>query len=42
MYGVTGTGLYLIRPDGHVGFRSQPVDPDALRKHLRLVFGGAR
>ncbi|MEW2327619.1 FAD-dependent monooxygenase [Micromonospora chersina] len=42
VYGVTGTGLYLIRPDGHVGFRSQPVDPDALRKHLRLVFGGAR
>lgn len=41
-YGLTGTGLYLIRPDGHVGFRSQPVDPDALRKHLHLVFGGAR
>ncbi|MGW4295637.1 FAD-dependent monooxygenase [Micromonospora chersina] len=42
VYGLTGTGLYLIRPDGHVGFRGQPVDPDALRKHLRLVFGGAR
>ncbi|MFC0032775.1 FAD-dependent monooxygenase [Micromonospora chaiyaphumensis] len=41
-YGLTGTGLYLVRPDGHVGFRSQPVDADALRKHLHLVFGGAR
>lgn len=41
-YGVTGTALYLIRPDGHLGFRSQPIDADALRKNLHLVFGGAR
>ncbi|MEV0156940.1 FAD-dependent oxidoreductase [Micromonospora sp. NPDC050686] len=41
-YGVTGTALYLIRPDGHVGFRSQPIDADGLRKNLHLVFGGAR
>ncbi|MEH1057122.1 FAD-dependent oxidoreductase [Micromonospora sp. CPCC 206171] len=41
-YGVDGSGLYLIRPDGHVGFRSQPIDADALGKHLQLVFGGAR
>ncbi|MFY1584103.1 FAD-dependent oxidoreductase [Micromonospora sp. WMMD734] len=41
-YGVTGTALYLIRPDGHVGFRSQPFDADALRKNLHLVFGGTR
>ena len=41
-YGVTGTALYLVRPDGHVGFRSQPIDADALRKNLQLVFGGAR
>ncbi|GAA1825581.1 hypothetical protein GCM10009835_52880 [Planosporangium flavigriseum] len=41
-YGVTGTALYLIRPDGHVGFRSQPLDADALRKNLQLVFGGAK
>ncbi|MEH0825402.1 MULTISPECIES: FAD-dependent oxidoreductase [unclassified Micromonospora] len=40
-YGVDGTGLYLIRPDGHVGFRSRPIDADALGKHLQLVFGGA-
>ncbi|MEU5726495.1 FAD-dependent monooxygenase [Micromonospora sp. NPDC047738] len=41
-YGVAGAALYLVRPDGHVGFRSQPIDADALRKHLHLVFGGAR
>ncbi|MFG2052957.1 FAD-dependent monooxygenase [Micromonospora sp. NPDC048930] len=41
-YGAAGTALYLIRPDGHVGYRSQPVDGDGLRKHLHLVFGGAR
>jgi 2-polyprenyl-6-methoxyphenol hydroxylase-like FAD-dependent oxidoreductase/heme-degrading monooxygenase HmoA len=41
-YGVTGTALYLVRPDGHVGFRSQPIDADALRKNLHLVFGGAK
>ncbi|MFE9689228.1 FAD-dependent oxidoreductase [Micromonospora sp. NPDC005806] len=41
-YGVAGTALYLVRPDGHVGFRSQPIDGDGLRKHLHLVFGGTR
>ncbi len=40
-YGVTGTALYLVRPDGHVGFRSRPIDADALSDNLRLVFGGA-
>src|SRR5262249_48065885 len=39
-YGVTGTALYLVRPDGHVGFRSRPIDADALSKNLQLVFGG--
>jgi 2-polyprenyl-6-methoxyphenol hydroxylase-like FAD-dependent oxidoreductase/heme-degrading monooxygenase HmoA len=41
-YGLTGTALYLVRPDGHVGFRSQPIDADALSKNLQLVFGGVR
>jgi 2-polyprenyl-6-methoxyphenol hydroxylase-like FAD-dependent oxidoreductase/heme-degrading monooxygenase HmoA len=41
-YGVTGTALYLVRPDGHVGFRSQAIDADALGKNLQLVFGGAK
>jgi hypothetical protein len=39
---VDGTALYLIRPDGHVGFRSQPIDADALRANLQLTFGGTR
>jgi 2-polyprenyl-6-methoxyphenol hydroxylase-like FAD-dependent oxidoreductase/quinol monooxygenase YgiN len=37
-YGVTGASAYLIRPDGHVGFRSSPVAATALRKHLEGVF----
>nr|BAQ25478.1 monooxygenase [Micromonospora sp. GMKU326] len=41
-YGVTGSALYLIRPDGHIGYRSQPIDGDGLRKHLHLTFGGVR
>jgi hypothetical protein len=41
-YGVSGTALYLVRPDGHVGFRSQAIEADALSKNLQLVFGGAK
>ena len=37
-YGVTGASAYLIRPDGHVGFRSSPVAATALRAHLEGVF----
>jgi 2-polyprenyl-6-methoxyphenol hydroxylase-like FAD-dependent oxidoreductase/heme-degrading monooxygenase HmoA len=39
-YGVAGTGTaaYLIRPDGHVGFRSRPVHEAPLREHLAGVF----
>jgi 2-polyprenyl-6-methoxyphenol hydroxylase-like FAD-dependent oxidoreductase/heme-degrading monooxygenase HmoA len=33
-----GTAAYLVRPDGHVGFRSRPVTEDGLREHLALVF----
>ena len=29
---------YLVRPDGHVGFRSRPLDEDALLDHLAGVF----
>ena len=31
--------LYLIRPDGDVGFRSQPATLEALQEHLTLIFG---
>jgi hypothetical protein len=39
-YGTAGAGTaaYLVRPDGHVGFRSRPLDEDALRDHLAGVF----
>ena len=33
-YGAGTQTLYLIRPDGYVGFRSQPADGDALIAHL--------
>lgn len=39
-YGVTGAGTaaYLVRPDGHVGFRTRPVNEAALVLHLAGVF----
>ncbi|MEV0720391.1 FAD-dependent oxidoreductase [Asanoa sp. NPDC050611] len=37
-YGLRGTGAYLIRPDGHVGFRTSPVDSAALDAHLAGIF----
>lgn len=36
-YGIADGGLVLIRPDGHIGFRSQPAAPAALLEHLTLV-----
>lgn len=41
-YGVTGTALYLVRPDGHIGFRSRLIETDELSKNLQLVFGGLK
>jgi 2-polyprenyl-6-methoxyphenol hydroxylase-like FAD-dependent oxidoreductase/heme-degrading monooxygenase HmoA len=39
-YGIAGAGTaaYLVRPDGHVGFRARPVDEDALLDHLAGLF----
>jgi 2-polyprenyl-6-methoxyphenol hydroxylase-like FAD-dependent oxidoreductase len=37
-YGATSECLYLVRPDGYVGFRSQPADGAALDRHLDIVF----
>ena len=39
-YGTAGAGTaaYLVRPDGHVGFRSRPLAEDALQEHLARVF----
>lgn len=32
--------LYLVRPDGYVGFRAMPADGEALAAHLERVFDG--
>ena len=37
-YGLAGSGAFLVRPDGYVGFRTSPVDVDALRAYLGRVF----
>jgi 2-polyprenyl-6-methoxyphenol hydroxylase-like FAD-dependent oxidoreductase len=37
-YGVTGTGYYLIRPDGYVAFRAPGTDLGPLRAYLERVF----
>lgn len=39
-FGCGSEGLYLIRPDGYVGFRSQPADEDALLRYLETIFVG--
>jgi hypothetical protein len=39
-YGLRGPGLYLVRPDGHVGFRACGYDGEALREHLSRTFRG--
>ena len=41
-YGLRGPGLYLVRPDGHVGFRACGYDGEALREHLSGTFRGDR
>ena len=30
--------LYLIRPDGYIAYKSQPVDGERLLNHLRIIF----
>jgi 2-polyprenyl-6-methoxyphenol hydroxylase-like FAD-dependent oxidoreductase len=32
--GVTGTAQYLVRPDGHIGYRCAGTDLDGLRRYL--------
>ena len=41
VYRVSGSAAYLIRPDGHVGFRSAPAAVSELQDHLRLIFADA-
>jgi hypothetical protein len=37
-YGAADRCAYLIRPDGHIGFRSAPISLDALLAHLGTTF----
>jgi 2-polyprenyl-6-methoxyphenol hydroxylase-like FAD-dependent oxidoreductase len=37
-YGASGASLYLIRPDGYIGFRSQTVTAEPLLQYLSRLF----
>lgn len=37
-YGAVAECLYLIRPDGYIGFRSQPADQEVLLNYLNSIF----
>jgi hypothetical protein len=37
-YGAETECLYLVRPDGYVGYRSEPATASALHDYLRRIF----
>lgn len=37
-FGASTACIYLIRPDKHIGFRSHPIDEEALFKYLDQIF----
>jgi hypothetical protein len=37
-FGARAASLVLVRPDGYVAFRNQPVDPAALTTYLDTIF----
>ena len=37
-YATKGAALFVIRPDGYIGFRSRPANPDATRAYLARIF----
>src|SRR5262245_6437761 len=37
-YGARGACLYLIRPDGYVGYRAAPADAQRLNRYLSRIF----
>jgi 2-polyprenyl-6-methoxyphenol hydroxylase-like FAD-dependent oxidoreductase len=41
LYGASAESLYLVRPDGYVGFRGQPAEVGPLIEYLRSKYAGA-
>ena len=37
-YGARNACLYVVRPDGYIGFRSQPPDAEALTSYFAQIF----
>jgi 2-polyprenyl-6-methoxyphenol hydroxylase-like FAD-dependent oxidoreductase len=37
-YATSGPCLYLVRPDGYIGYRAAPGDPQGLQRHLSRIF----
>lgn len=37
-FGAEGACLFLIRPDGYIGFRARPLDPLAFREYAKRMF----
>ena len=37
-YGARSACLYVVRPDGYIGFRSQPPDAEALDSYFTRIF----
>lgn len=37
-YGARSACLYVVRPDGYIGFRSQPPEPEALKSYFSRIF----
>jgi hypothetical protein len=37
-YGARSACLYVVRPDGYIGFRSQPTDAEALKAYFTRIF----
>jgi pentachlorophenol monooxygenase len=38
-YSTAGTSVFVVRPDGYLGYRSPGTDADPLVAHLRKTFG---
>ncbi|CAA9473050.1 MAG: hypothetical protein AVDCRST_MAG58-4068 [uncultured Rubrobacteraceae bacterium] len=41
LYGASAESLYLVRPDGYVGFRGRPAEVEPLIEYLRSKYAGA-